>query len=402
MAELCSVPECPGNIALDDSLAFYHFPRNPKRIKDWCAKLGLPSTQRDHDWSAKCVCSRHFSPEQYVSRGRLKPDAVPDCHVPVIKQESERQKNCKDTVDALKDKRPNEEEISIKDTFVADDNFAFCPPLVAIDSLDMICRLCLTRDAEGTFETIFTNDFVHCVLQATGLEIQQDHGYPYKVCQTCTEKITYINRSREWFHKNDKFLRTLIEEHTLVENNNIGKTQQEDNSDASCLIVPESSGTCPTPTETVFIKEENGLASEIDVHNSSPIEAEEVTPDQLGVQWVEDGGVDVTGCNNTTEIIPRKIPKKRDKTSDNHGKFNCNTCFREFDSLVTLRRHASHHRSFYPCRECGVSYFNPKTLGLHIEKYHSTQTDDALTWKKQDEYDLIKEMSEAFNGTRKK
>lgn len=32
------------------------------------------------------------------------------------------------------------------------------------------------------------------------------------ICQTCIERVTYIHRSREWFHKNDQFLKVLVGE----------------------------------------------------------------------------------------------------------------------------------------------------------------------------------------------
>lgn len=198
--------DCPGNDSPQNSgecsssgnvTAFHQFPiGNPVRVAEWCELLSIDT---DSDLGGMLVCRRHFSPQQYDfssdSKNPLKADAVPDRHLPkIVRSETPR------TVNKSKAAQRSTED-------------KFNPPVLVVNDLGKVCRLCLETDEQSTHETLFDKqDIVEFIAQSIGIEVEPNDEYPKMICQTCIERVTYIHRSREWFHKNDQFLKTLVGE----------------------------------------------------------------------------------------------------------------------------------------------------------------------------------------------
>lgn len=209
MISVCCVYDCPANespqndgtggecSAAANVHSFYHFPiEDPARAAEWCDLLSIDT---DSNLGEMLVCRRHFSPQQYDfssdCKNPLKVDAVPDSYLPKIVRRGTPKEEIKSKVA----QRSTEDK--------------FNPPVLVVNDLGKVCRLCLETDEQATHESMFDKpDIVDFIAQSIGIEVHPNDGYPQMICQTCIERVTYIHRSREWFHKNDQFLKALVGE----------------------------------------------------------------------------------------------------------------------------------------------------------------------------------------------
>ncbi|EAT45979.1 AAEL002790-PA [Aedes aegypti] len=240
---------------------------------------------------------------------------VPDCNLP------------KTTLEKLP---KDENNCSVAAPRITEDRFN--PPVLVIDDLGKVCRLCLETDEQNTHEPLFAKeDIADFIGQSIGIEIQPNDGYPQMICQTCIERVTYIHRSREWFHKNDQFLKALV-----------GELSNDSE-------LPE---TVPT--------EETNLGEVAELFDSGFLEAEEVTLNELGMTPEE---------NNNA---PEDEPLARRKRSRRVGVKSRKKPRRPPDARSEMIRHCAEleridGKLWCPC---GASYEELKMLCRHIWEDH--------------------------------
>ncbi|XP_055543583.1 uncharacterized protein LOC129729122 [Wyeomyia smithii] len=406
MSKTCCVPECPRNTKepTDQPGNFHRFPHEPARIAEWSSLLSIPvlAPSRPHQ-SSLFVCDRHFSSHQYASRSRLKSSAVPDCHIPAFKQENSRLSN-------ENDKRSSASNDSlIEEAFARNENCDFDPPLIFLNDLNKMCRLCLTTDNDETFESIFERDgFVDYIQQAIGLEVQLNEYHPYKVCQTCIERVNYIYRSREWFHKNDQFLRSITEQLVLEEN-----TDRSTN--GSVIIITEQHSellpeTCPEVIDTQKIKgdhqpevEDSLNSSDSGTHPIDDCSSDEMQKkrrrwrsftEQLALEENSD-----RSTNGSVITIPETCPEpmdtvliKEERQPEVEDRPNSPDSDRNPVETTTA---GSSTDKVQKKRRRWCPYPNPSLSQHQLEKSHHFDTSD------KHKNNLIKKMAEAFNEMRK-
>ncbi|XP_019546698.3 uncharacterized protein LOC109417027 [Aedes albopictus] len=334
----CCVFDCPGGVPADqvDSggrLTLFHpFPiGDPARLAEWCNLLML---EADSSFGEMYVCSSHFSPQQYDfssdCKKPLKSDAVPDKNLPKIMLVEESPKD---------DRKSSVAQRSTEDRFN--------PPVLVVDDLGKVCRLCLETDEQGTHASLFAKeDIVEFIRQSIGIELLPNNdSYPQMICQTCIERVTYIHRSREWFHKNDHFLRELVGE---LSNETALPHPEPLEEDA---ILPDRE-----PVQDVKMLGAIGLFE-------GSIEGEEVTLNQLGVTTPEDDSY-------LSDDEPLSMRMKRSRRTCTKPKQKPKR--KPTDARSEMIRQASEAEKInghYWCR-CGAFYLEMKLLSRHIWEDH--------------------------------
>lgn len=159
------------------------------------------------------------------------------------------------------------------------------------------------------------------------------------ICQTCIERVTYIHRSREWFHKNDQFLKALVGE---LSNEKVLPTEGQIGGEEGNAILPDEG----------LVKEESDLelVAEASIFESGSIEGEEVTLDQIA------GAAEF----NESSDDERHRRKRR------RGREAVNIPQASLDLFCSSQR--TTHRRFR-CH-CGASYLKEARLNAHVLKEH--------------------------------
>lgn len=235
------------------------------------------------------------------------------------------------------------------------------PSAVVVENLDKLCRLCLEMDESGTHRALFgggTDGIVDSIQQSIGIEIVPGDPYPKQICPVCIERVNYIQRSREWFLKNDNLLKALVPEAS-------GSVANED------LIIPDElpATLAAAPTEAIFFKEEAGEES------------------------TEEGR---TLLQPQRKRAPASKARKKRMVAGRPTSF-CTMCSREFECPRDLRTHLYSAHQGVICKHCGVAYSHPGTLQMHIKQHHG-EKERLAEWKEQAAQNLFREMAEKFNG----
>ncbi|XP_065072948.1 uncharacterized protein LOC135697252 [Ochlerotatus camptorhynchus] len=342
MANVCCVYGCPGAVPHPEdtdkcNAVSFHFPiDDPRRLAEWCERLQIGA---DCELCDLYICQRHFSPEQYDlvadCKNRLKVGAVPDRNLPKIKRETQP----KETTSAEETK-----PYTFQRGFVGE---GFNPPVLMVDDLGKACRLCLEADEQGTHESIFTKqDIAEYIVQSIGIGIEPNDGYPQMICQTCIERVTYIHRSREWFHKNDQFLKALVGE---LSNEKALPTEEPIGGEEGNAILPDEG----------MVKEECDLelVTEANIFESGSIEGEEVTLNQIA------GAADFNESSDDERHERKRRRGLRTRGSDGEV---VNIPQASLDLFCSSQK--TTHRRFR-CH-CGASYLKEARLNTHILKEH--------------------------------
>uniref|UniRef100_A0A8D8CG35 (northern house mosquito) hypothetical protein n=1 Tax=Culex pipiens TaxID=7175 RepID=A0A8D8CG35_CULPI len=352
-SDACCVPGCAPSTLL------HRFPddrADPERATEWRQRLDVAATV-----DSLVCCGRHFSDGQYEGFDRakpLKPDAVPDCNLPKIKLEVE-------SVTSLNNNIEVAPEVIMARSSLELDRFKqgtfTSPSAVVVENLDKLCRLCLEMDESGTHQPLFgggTDGIVDSIQQSIGIEIDLGDPFPKQICPVCIERVNYIQRSREWFLKNDNLLKALFPE----------AIESVPNDD---LIIPDliPATSVAAPTEAIFFKEEAG--------------EEGTEDDRILLQPLR------------KRAPASKVRKKR--TVSGRPTSFCTMCSREFECPRDLRTHLYSAHQGVICKHCGVAYSHPGTLQMHIKQHHG-EKERLAEWKEQAAQNLFREMAEKFNG----
>uniref|UniRef100_A0A1Q3F9H0 Uncharacterized protein n=1 Tax=Culex tarsalis TaxID=7177 RepID=A0A1Q3F9H0_CULTA len=350
-SDACCVQGCSSGTVL------HHFPTDPERVTAWRQRLDVGG-----DPVALVCCERHFSDGQFEGFDRsnpLKQDAVPDCNMPKIKLETESVTSLNNNIEIAPEVMTARSSLEF-DRF-KEGTFSSPPVAVVVGNLDKLCRLCLETDESGTHLPLFggsTDGIVDSIQLAIGIEIDPGDPYPKLICPVCIERVNYIQRSREWFLKNDNLLKALVPE---------AATSASVNDD---LIIPDVVPTAAAPTEAVFFKEEASVDDDDQIfqRNEAP----------------------------TTAKSPLAKGRKKRVASGRPTSF-CTMCSRVFECPRDLRQHLYSAHQGVICRHCGVAYSHPGTLQMHIKQHHG-ERERLAEWKEQAAQNLFREMAETFNG----